>query len=575
MNDIPSSVFFNFFIYLFIPFLIGLLFRRFRISSLIGYILGGILLATFFGRLISPDTINHFAYFGIILLLFTVGLEIQFDRMMTVKRFIVLGGILQIATSVIGIFILSLFFHFSIIQSFLISIALASSSTSLVAKIIQDRGEEHSFLGELVMGILMFQDLAFIPFMIIFTSITANTVSIVEISSKILLAIASSSIILLAVYYAGRKIIPVLFDAIAKTSRELLNFFIIVFIFLIGFTSSLFGIPVLVGIFISGILVSQTLEHYHIFSQIRPLRDILAIIFFIYIGTNINLIQILHNLHLILLFTFLLIVIKAISIFIIFLLFRFSTRLSFNISQYLFQVDEDAFILLSLSFVNKMFTHEQYLFLISSVLLSLMLTPFIIANKDSVYKNIRGFMKKYLSFLDIYFTRTFDRDSTPIDVLTIKDHVIICGYGRIGSNIGRALMLADIPFLAIDYNFHTVEEAIKRGINIIYGDPTDRDILDYAEIESAKTLILTLPDRYSQEAIVLTAKKLNPDIVILSRVHKREHQRRMRDLGVEVVVQPEFEASLSIIRRIYLWRGIDKLEIASKIKRLKLEHGMV
>ncbi len=575
MNDISPAVFLNFFLYLFVPFLVGLIFRRLKISPLIGYILGGIILVTFFDKLISPDLINHFAYFGIMLLLFTAGLEIQFDRMLAVKRFIVLGGILQLGISIVGIIIVSLLFHFSLIQSFLIAIALSSSSTSLVAKIIQDRGEEHSFLGELVMGILMFQDLAFIPFMIVFTSITSRSVSPLEIGSKILVAVVSSAVILFAVYYSGRKIIPVVFDYIARLSRELLNFFIIVFIFLIAYASTLFGIPVLVSIFIAGILVSQTMEHYHIFSQIRPIRDILAVIFFIYIGTNIKIFLILPDLHKILLFTFVVVVLKSIIIFFIFLFFRFNTRLSFNLSLYLFQIDEDAFILISLGYLNKMFSQGEYLFIITTVLLSLLITPLLITNKERIYKKTRGFLKRYLSFIDIYLTHKFDRDTTPIDVLQISNHVIICGYGRIGSNIGRALTLAEIPFLAIDYNFHTVQTAKKQGINIIYGDPTDHDILDYAQIETASTLVLTLPDRYSQEGVVLAAKKINPQIVILSRVHKREHERRMRDLGVEVVIQPEFEASLSIIRRLYLWRGMEKNNIATNIKRLKIEHGMV
>ena len=282
MSDIPSSFFFNFSLFLLIPFVFALLLKKNRISPIIGYMLGGIVLSNFFDGFISREIINNFAYFGIVFLMFTLGLEIQFDQMIALKKFIVLGGFLQIIISIVALCILSLFFGFSPLQSFLIGIALSSSSTALVAKIIQDRGEEGSFHGELAMGILMFQDLAFIPFVIIFTSITSNNVSLIEISWKILVDMITSGCILWFAYYFGNRIAPFVFNKIAKTSRELLNLFIILTIFVIAYISTLFHIPVLVSIFVAGILVSQTLEHYHIFSQIRPLRDIFAILFFVF-----------------------------------------------------------------------------------------------------------------------------------------------------------------------------------------------------------------------------------------------------------------------------------------------------
>ena len=250
--------------------------------------LGGIVLGNFFDGLISRDIINNFAYFGIVFLMFTLGLEIQFDQMIALRKFIVWGGFLQITLSIIIIGICSLLFGFTLIQSFLIGIALSSSSTSLVAKIIQDRGEEGSFHGELAMGILMFQDLAFIPFVIIFNSITTKTITFMDITVKIFIDMFASGVILWFAYYFGHKIAPFIFNKVARASRELLNLFIILTIFVIAYVSTLLHIPVLVSMFVAGILVSQTMEHYHIFSQVRPLRDLLSIIFFIYIGTNIK-----------------------------------------------------------------------------------------------------------------------------------------------------------------------------------------------------------------------------------------------------------------------------------------------
>ncbi len=575
MADIPAPQVFSFFLFLLCPFAFAVIAKKLKISSIVGYIIGGLVLGNLFGKFINISAIQSFAYFGIILLLFTVGLEVNFNRMMTAKKFIVIGGLLQLTLSVVFIAVTSLFFGFSAIQSFLIGIALSSSSTTLVAKIIQDRGEENSFIGEIAMGILIFQDIAFIPFLIIFTSITSSNISsIISLTWGIVKGVVESSVILGVLFYLGHRIIPKVFNRIARSSRELFNLFIILFIFFITAVSLVLKIPILIGVFVAGVLVGQTVEHYHIFSEVRPLRDLLAVIFFVFIGTNIKLGLITGLIPQIILFTVLVMLIKALILLFIFIFLKFHSRTSFTMSMYLFQIDEDAFILMSTALANAVFPFDRYLFVITSVLITLILTPIMIKHKDSLYLAIRRFTKKFLPFVGSFITHRIDRDLSPIDVLQIKNHVVICGYGRIGSYIGRSLMMANIPFIAIDYNFYIVERARQEGVHVIYGDPSDIDILDYAQVDEAAMLILALPEKFAQEAIILNAKKLNPNIYIISRVHREIDQRRMKDLGVHLVVQPEFEASLSIIKKIYLWRNLAKEDVVNKIRRLKLEHGL-
>jgi CPA2 family monovalent cation:H+ antiporter-2 len=458
------------------------------------------------------------------------------------------------------------------LESFLIGIALSSSSTSLVAKIIEERGEAGTFLGELAMGILMFQDLAFIPFMIIFTSLTAKTLSFFDVSVKIIFGMIEAGLIIFLLFYFGQKILPSVFHKISRASRELLNFFTVLFIFSMIAFSLVFHLPILVTVFVIGILLAQTLEHHHIFSEIRPMRDLLAIIFFIFVGSHIELSAVFSFLPKIFLFTFFLVLTKALIILLIFIFFRFHSKTAFSLALYLFQIDEDAFILMSTAFSNGVVSRSTYLFIITAVLLTLMITPLLIENKEKIYQRLRDFLKKNLPFLEKFIASKIDKDQSPIDVLSIKNHIIICGYGRVGSFIGRSLMLANIPFLAIDYNFHLVERAKKEGVNIIYGDPTDPDILDFAQIEEATMLILALPNNYDQEDIILKAKRLNPQILVIARSHNQRNNRHLKDLGVNVVVQPELEAALSIIKKIYLFHRLDKEEINNKIKRIRLEY---
>ncbi len=574
MGEISTPIVFSFFIYLFVPFIFGALAKKIKISPLIGYIIGGLVLGNFFPGLIDDQAIKNFAYFGILLLLFTLGLEINFSRILSFKKIIITAGLLQISISVILISLLSTLFRFNLLQSFLIGIALASSSTTLVAKIIQDRGEEQSFIGEIAIGMLLFQDIAFIPFLIIFTSISGNNISPLAVTLDIFVSFAKSALIIFGLYYLGLRIIPWVFNKIARSSRELLNLFIILFIFFVSSLSLVLKVPTLIGVFIAGILLAQTLEHYHIFSEVRPLRNLLGVIFFVYIGSNIKLLTVAGFLPQILLFTMGIILIKILVTFIIFLVLRFHSKTSLSLALYLFQVDEDAFILLSSALFNKVISYENYLFVITSTLITLILTPIIIKNKNKIYTLTRVFIKKYLPFLEKFIAYRIDSNQSPIDTLEIKNHVVICGYGRIGGYIGRSLMLANIPYVAIDYSLYQVEKAKKQGVNIIYGDPTDIDILDYAQVDEALILILALPERLAQEAVVLNARKLNRNIFIISRVHLQSDQTRMKDLGADLVVQPEFEASLTIIKKIYLWHKMDKQDIINKIRRLKIEHGI-
>lgn len=575
MTDIPQSVFLSYFLYLFIPFVTGYIFRLLKFPAIIGYIIGGIIIGNIFTGIISSDTINHFAYFGIMLLLFAIGLEINLEKIFVLKKFIFIGGLLQVGLSTAIITVLNMVFGFNFLQSLFIAMAFSSSSTTLVAKIIQDRGEETSFLGELTLGVLMFQDLLFIPFVIIFSLYDAGGKSTVEIISHIILGIAEAAVILFLLFFLGKKVIPIIFDKIAKSSRELLNLFIIIFIFFIGLLSSLLGVPILISTFIAGVLVSQTTEHYHIFSQIRPLRDVLAIIFFVFIGTNINMFDIIHLLPQIALFTLIIMLAKIIMITTIFLYMKLSTRLAFALGVFLFQISENAFILTSLAYRKGVLSKDDYLIVITTVLGTLIVTPLLIRNKEVLYTNIRSFFKKYVPPVELFIKHRLDFDHAPLDEIKIKNHVVICGYGRVGSEVGKALFAANIPFVAIDYNFHTVQKAKKEGMNVIYGDPADLDVLDYAQVEDASILLLAVPERYMQEAIIVNAKKLNKAITVISRVHHHDHQQRMKDLGVHIVVQPEMEASLSIIKKIFALKQLPKDEIIQRVRFFKIEQGII
>jgi CPA2 family monovalent cation:H+ antiporter-2 len=408
---------------------------------------------------------------------------------------------------------------------------------------------------------------------IIVTSLQTPHQSFISTLSTLFISIIKAAVVLWIIIYPGRRIIPKILNKISRTSRELLDLFIILFIFMICYFSTLLQIPIIISMFMAGILVSQTTEHRHVFSQVKTLRDMLVILFFVYIGSQVHIFSVIGQLPQIALFTVLLVVVKFTILVGIFIYLKFSSRIAFTLGSMLFEASESGFIVLFLGLTAGIIDQSQYEMLVVVILLTLLLTPFMIEKKDKSYRTVRDLIQKYFSAFDLYLKHQVDFNKSPIDEIKKQNHIVICGYGRVGSYIGRALTLAHIPFLAIDYNFHTVEKAKRDGVDIIYGDPADYDILDYAEVEHAKAIIAVIPDKYSQEQIVLHAKKLNPKIIIISRIHDEQYGQMIKDLGAHVVVQPEFEAALSIIKQLYYLHDMSKDEMNRAVKYFKLEHG--
>ena len=154
------------------------------------------------------------------------------------------------------------------------------------------------------------------------------------------------------------------------------------------------------------------------------------------------------------------------------------------------------------------------------------------------------------------------------------NHVVICGFGRVGKYIGRALEMAGVPFVVIDYNHQIVKILRDKGLNVVYGDPGEMDILDFAQVGKARAIVIAIPDRQTQEMIITNAQSLQPGIKIICRTHHEEDQSKLKALKVETIIQPEFEAALSIIHKLLSEFGVSSEEIDGKISRLKIEHGM-
>ncbi len=572
MTDIELPLILNLIVFIAVPFCGGLLANKLGLPRMIGYILSGMLLGIFIqGN--SSGFLPLFANFGLIFLLFTIGLELNIDTLKRFGKLVTLLALFQVGISWVVFLGILLMLQLTFIEAAIVGFACALSSTAVVSKFIQEKGDEYSLIGSLTMGILILQDVLVIPFMILLQS-SGKSAGVSSVLVDMLVSFVRAGLVLGVMYILAQRVIPVLLSKVASISRELLNLFTILIVMSTVALFSFLGVSPAIAAFIAGILIGGTLEHYQIFSQIRPLRDIFTILFFVFLGATIDLSHTFYILPKALFFALLIIVIKFVVLAVLFIYFRFHTKTAFSAGILLAQVGEFAFIVMHQAQNAGIMSTETYTFALASTLLTLTISPILMERKDMLFVKARKFISNHFHTLDTYIQYRIEREPAHIDALSIRDHVVICGYGRVGSYVGRALTLARIPFIAIDYNFRVVEMERKRDTNIIYGDPTDMDILDFAQVEYASAVIAAVPDTFSQEMIILNSKILNPKVTIFTRVGKQNSQKRLKDLGAEIVVHPEFEAALSIIKKVFAGYSVPQKDSVGKIQRLKLEHGM-
>ncbi len=553
----------------------GIIAKKLHQPPLIGYVALGVLFGNLFASSTNSSFLQQIADAGVTLLLFTIGLEFSFHRLRKVLGTLVWAVTTQILVTILACYFLFLWLGFDPLPSLYIAVACSLSSTAIVVKILSERGELETVPGELSTGWLVIQDLSVIPIMIILPTLVAvsrvGNVAFSAVVIAILLSLLKSGLAILVILYLGRKGIPALLNlAAAIDSREIFLLFTVGIVFLSAITTYALGLSGALGAFIAGLLISETSQNHAIFAEIRPLRDLFAVVFFVSLGMVLPIGQVLPIIPLLL---GIVVVVMVIKWFLTFGLTRYlgnHRKTSFLVALAVTQMSEFGFIIAKEGMDAKVLNNERYVFLVALTFLTMFAGSSLVSYGHRLYYWFYRTIGKAMPHI---FSNKAEL-SPNREELPIKDHIVICGYGRVGKYIGRALDMAGIPYLVVDYNYATVALLRSKGVQVVYGDPADKDVLDYAQVDFAKAVIIAIPDRHTQEMIISNAQTLNRHIKIICRTHHEEDQPRLKSLGVTTIVQPEFEASLSIIERLLPEFGVSQDDIAGKITRLKIEHGL-
>ena len=544
--------------------------HRLKRPPLLGYLLGGLILGSFAPDIIiRKEDLTTIGQIGIAFLLFTLGVELSFDKLRKVGKVAIVGAILQMVfLGVLSMLFLPKLLGLSAQTSLFLGITFSLSSTAVVTKMLSDRGEIDTAHGELLIAWLLVQDLAVVPILIFFPLFLTSQSFGMEFFLSSFAALGKAVGIICATYILGRKILtPFAKRMFGDLSRELLLILTILVAIASVFAFTLVGLPGSIGAFLAGLILSGRASSHAIFSEIRPFRDLFSAMFFVLLGTIVSLpFIILHLGNIIALGLFEMIAVFLTTV-VILAFFGLHTKILFLTAIGLFSIGEFAFVVAGAFFSQGFISQEMYSLILSVSVFLLLLAPWQIQTAPALYSKIKKMVRKTPALYNQIFGRLDFEE--PYDEASFADHVIICGHGRVGREISAILNFAQIPFIVIDFNRHVVSMLRAKGIPTFYGDPSDYDILDLAKAEHARAILIALPDRHSQELIIRNALRLNPKILIICRSHFDEDRIPLLSIGANVVVQPEFEAGVSMGRYTLVAFGKHTMKSEEFIKQLK------
>ncbi|MCL4397455.1 cation:proton antiporter [Patescibacteria group bacterium] len=530
---------------------------------LTGYLLAGLISTIILGPVFQTADLNELADLGLAFLMFVVGMEFSFRRLSRVRNIAVFGAIIQMVLTTI------IFSFFT--GSILTGVVFSLSSTAIVVKLLSERGELDTLPSEIMVGWLLVQDLAVVPILTVLPAISVGG-SLNSMVSALTFSLLKAAVLLYLVLILGKKIVPRLLTKVAETgSREVLLIAVVGLVLLSAAVTSYFGLSFALGAFLAGLLIAEGASQHAIFSEIRPLRDVFAVVFFVTLGVLVSPQFLAANWLMVLKFTLLVILVKFVVSLAVTLFFKYHLKTALQVGLSLTQVGEFAFVVARLGLSGSLIDQNTYSLILAVTILTMMVTPWQLGLAVSVYEDLRKLAARWSPRLyDLLFS-SFDHYRKEHSEVELSDHVVICGHGRVGKHITRILAMAGVPYVVVDYNHNVTSELAATGVPTVLGDPTDREVLAFSGIGRAKAVMVAVPDRYSQELIIENALNLRPGVAIVCRSHFEEDHRRLYALGATAVVSPELEAGLSMSHRVLDSLGVDKVRTATYLKQARRE----
>jgi CPA2 family monovalent cation:H+ antiporter-2 len=537
------------------------LLQKLKVPSISGFLIAGAALGPHgFGMIREIREVELLAEVGVILLLFTIGLEISLKNLKRIRSAVLGGGFSQVLLTLLATAAIAYPFLRKLNESLFIGFLVALSSTAIIMKMLLDRAEMDSPHGRLSMGILIFQDLCVVPLMLLIPILAGNQGSF----PGLLWTMAKSAAILFLVIFSARWLVPNILHQIVHTrSRELFVITVILLCLGTALLTSELGLSLALGAFLAGLVISESEYAYQAISDILPFKDSFNGLFFISVGMLMDLRFLSQNPLLILFAVIFILLLKISTGFFSVHLLGHPVRVSLQTGLQLAQIGEFSFVLAMAGKSAGLITESLYQLFLSSSVLTMLLTPLIVQLSPNISNWISS--KKLLERLDRMRKRA-EREGLPSKK---EGHVIIVGFGLNGKNLAEVLKEASVPYVALELNNYTVLEMKKKGEPIFYGDGTSFEILHKLGIDAARLLVIVISDPASTRRIVQIARKSNSRLYIIVRTRYLTEVDDLIQLGANEVIPEEFETSIEIFARVLHQFQVPRNLILELIERIR------
>lgn len=528
-------------------FLVWIL-KRLKFTPILGYLFVGILVGpNALGWLPELDSIQLLAEIGVVFLLFMIGLEFSISRLIVMRRTVFGLGSIQVIISTISGGAIAWMTGIELEAAMVVGGALALSSTAIVAKQLSDQLEMQGRHALLSIGILLFQDLAVVPLLVIIPILAVDSDQ--SMTVPILIALAKGLLAFYLLFQIGRRLLRPYYHLVASTrSSEIFTLATLLVVLAAAWLTHALDLSLVLGAFLAGLMLSETEYKNQIEADIRPFRDVLMGLFFISVGAQLDVSVILEEWFWIGLLTAGLILGKGLVIMILTRMFGYDMPVAFRTGLILGQAGEFGFAILVLAISNELLSLQETQPIIAAALLSMLISTVLIRfNSQLVELLFKGSYKPGANVPPKDLEQAGE---------TLRDHVIICGFGRIGQNLANILREMDINYIALDLDHSIIREAWEAGEQVFYGDSTQSEILKKAEIDHASALIITFDDPHIAEKVILATRTLNQTVPVIVRSKDDRHMDYLHDQGASNVVPESFEASMMLAIHLLQHLGI-------------------
>lgn len=526
---------------------------RLRQSVVIGYLVAGVAIGPFTPGFVGDvASVRALADIGVIFLMFAIGLQLSLPDLLRVGRIALVGGATQVVLTIGVGYVTALWLGWQPIEALFLGAVVSNSSSTVLSKILGERGQLGAPHGRVSLAWSSVQDVSTVVLVVLLTAAAADTGRLwLDLGLASLKALA----FLAGMVFLGARVLPWLFGHVAALRNpEVFVGMVAAVALSMAYLSSFFGLSVALGAFVAGMVVAESDVSHQVFGEVRPLRDIFAGLFFVAVGMLFDPLSVVREPILVLAVTLLIIVVKGLLTATIMRLAGYAIGTSVLTGVALAQSAEFSFLLARLGAELGALSPAAFSVMLSGAVVSIILSPFLF------YLVSPGFLRR-LERLPLIGAGV--AETTVGEVAELRRHIVICGFGRVASELVDALKKRGFSYVVIEYDPAVVRELRARGEPAIYGDASNPVVLEQARVAEAAQLAVLMSDARAQVATTKYASSAYPRLHITARAYNSEQVQRLRDAGASQVVQPEFEAGVEVIRHVFQRYGVSGAELTT------------